>query len=112
MLKEQAAAIEAVNVAEREAEMRAKQATRAVVVGARAGVAVAAERLAIERRAAAEEERKKQVGLPHTWCDQDAEADMCSHYDELALILHSALLVIYGSGCTQYCPYDAACDAR
>ena len=46
---------------EREEQVRAKQAMRVAVVDARANVAVAAEKVAIEKRNAAEEERQKKA---------------------------------------------------
>jgi hypothetical protein len=60
-LKAEAARIEEGLAREREGLMRSNQARREAVVEARAGIAVAAEKLVIEKRLAAEEERRTQV---------------------------------------------------
>ncbi|KAJ9512903.1 hypothetical protein QJQ45_029115 [Haematococcus lacustris] len=76
LLKAQSKALEEAKEREVREEVASKQARRAQVIEARAGVAQAAERLAADKRATAEEERKKQAA--------DAKAMMEAQLKDIA----------------------------
>jgi len=70
-LKAEAKRIEEELAREREEAVRAKQAMRETVVEARANIAVAAEKKALEKRLAAEEERRKQAADAKALAEQE-----------------------------------------